>query len=270
MATYSESTFNTDHYNNARPNYPHSFYETLLEYHQGERNVAVDVGCGSGFVAFKLADSFKEVIGTDISPVMISQCEGNKRANTSFKVCPAEQLEIDNESVDLVASAEALHWVDNNKFFPEAYRALKSGGTLSYWFYLEPIFTFPKANELYDEFAFGPNHLGPYWEQPGKNRLRNWLRDDDPLKFGFVDVVRNEFNPYEPTPTTLKISKTIDLTDMKSYLTSWSAYHSWKKDSANDDKVDIVDQLIKDLHPVVGDGKFTVTWGTVYTLARKP
>ena len=33
MATYSEMTFNSQHYDDSRPNYPQPFYKELIKYH---------------------------------------------------------------------------------------------------------------------------------------------------------------------------------------------------------------------------------------------
>lgn len=76
MATYSEMTFNSQHYDDSRPNYPQPFYKELIKYHtkKGDTKLAIDIGCGSGFVAFQLVNYFDSVIGTDPSSTMIEQC----------------------------------------------------------------------------------------------------------------------------------------------------------------------------------------------------
>lgn len=124
MSTYSESNFNTTHYNLARPSYPDEFYNTLIEYHDSTNSaheLALDIGCGSGFVAFKLIDFFEKVIGTDISSTMVNQCRKTAKPgkNIQFLVGSAEQAppEIQENSVDLITGAECCHWVDHEKVF---------------------------------------------------------------------------------------------------------------------------------------------------------
>ncbi len=79
MATYSEMTFNSQHYDDSRPNYPQPFYKELIKYHtkKGDAKLAIDIGCGSGFVAFQLVNYFDSIIGTDPSSTMIEQCNSN-------------------------------------------------------------------------------------------------------------------------------------------------------------------------------------------------
>lgn len=282
MATYSDTDFNTKHYNDSRPNYSDQFYQALMKYHgENNRDLAMDIGCGSGFVAFKLLDHFKKVIGTDISDTMIEQCQNDPKTSTNDRIrflqAPAEHppTEIKDNSIDMITGAECCHWVDHDVFFKQCWRILKPRGTLAYWFYKDPIFVdYPEANKVYDDYCYeNSNYMGPCWEQPGRNYLRTMLREIEVPQELYTDVVRKEYEPLRAgdVPTDLYISKQITLADFKDYVTSWSAYHNWKKKfpAATED---IADKFIKELRDVLkcnDSFKFTVVWGTVYTFARK-
>lgn len=290
MATYSEKDFNTSHYNDARPNYPHGFYETLMQYHDNNdindrelpsRELAIDVGCGSGFVTFKLLEFFKSVLGTDISGTMIQQCNKDKRVinnnRIQFLEASAENppSSVKDNTMDLITGAECCHWVDHDIFFKQCWRILKPGGTLAYWFYKDPIFVdYPEANDIYNEYCYDhPDYMGPCYEQPGRNYLKTLLREIQVPQDLYTDIIRREYEPLREgdTPTSLYISKKITLADFKDYVTSWSAYHNWKKKYPNA-KEDIADKFIAELQKVmkIDNGvEFTVVWGTVYTFARK-
>lgn len=56
MSTYSQANFDSGRYENVRPDYPTEFYHTLLGYHlsNAAKNLALDVGTGTGFVAKRL------------------------------------------------------------------------------------------------------------------------------------------------------------------------------------------------------------------------
>ncbi|EGV60346.1 S-adenosyl-L-methionine-dependent methyltransferase [Yamadazyma tenuis] len=279
MATYSKKDFNTKHYNDARPSYPPAFYETLMDYHGSSRDLAVDIGCGSGFVTFALTKYFKKVIGTDISEVMVEQCRADPRTQKSdkleFYVGAAEETPsvIKENSVDLLTGAECCHWVDHPVFFKESWRILKPGGTLAFWFYKDPIFVdFPAANDIYDEFCYeSPEYMGPQYEQPGRALLRTLMKEIDVPEDLYTDITRVEYEPLrDKTPNTLYIAKRINLAIFKEYVTSWSAYHNWMK--AYPDKKDVADQFIDKLASTLGwddDFEFTVVWATVYTFAKK-
>lgn len=293
MSTYSETDFDATHYNNARPLYPDSYYETLIEYHkQAKGNVtefAMDVGCGSGFVGLKLTDYFTKVLGTDLSETMISASRANAhnatRGSIEFISAPAEKTPeiVKPESVDMITCAEACHWMDMDAFFKESARILKPNGTLSYWFYLDPVFIgFPEATKLNLEVSYessvenyGESYerfLGSYFENPGHNRYRTGLEGVNPPKELYHNIIRHYYHPdkHDRNYTSLFIEKKITLRSYKEYATSWSGYHSWK--TANPDKPDTIDWFISELQRILGvdlDTPINVIFPTVYTLARR-
>lgn len=293
MATYSEKDFDAKHYHDARPLYPDSYYETLLLFHnvkEGNANeFAMDVGCGSGFVGLKLTDYFSHVLGTDLSETMIQASRKNadaaSKGTIEFLVAPAENAPeiVKANSVDMITAAEACHWMDMDKFFEESARILKPNGTLSYWFYLDPVFIgFPEATKLSLEFSYDSSvqkygdsyerFLGPYFENPGHERYRSGLEGVSPPESKYYDVVRHYYHPeeHDREHTSLYIEKTITLRTYKEYCTSWSGYHNWKAD--NPSKPDTVDQYISKLQEILNvdlNTPISMIFPTVYTLARK-
>lgn len=289
MATYSDKSFNASRYNSARPSYPDEFYNTLMNYHNegksSDLKLAVDIGCGSGFVTFKLAEYFENVIGTDLSATMIESCNKNntKHKNVKFLVGPAEDSpkEIGANSVSMLTGAECCHWVDHARFFKESHRVLQPGGTLAYWFYKDPIFVdFPKANAIYDKYCYGEEigpdgselYMGPSWEQPGRNFLRTLLKEVEVPTDLYTDIVRNEYHADRNSEkTSLYIARTVNLQTVLEYVQSWSAYHTWMKKYGSSHK-DIAEQFVDELRAEMGwldDFQFEIVWDTVYTFARK-
>lgn len=69
--------------------------DTLLS--RGEVDLALDLGCATGRIAFRLAEQFKRVKGYDISPAMIARAEAKRQAeiekfgNISFNVADIEE-----------------------------------------------------------------------------------------------------------------------------------------------------------------------------------
>lgn len=293
MATYSKQDFDAQHYHDARPLYPDSYYETLIGFHKEKAgnttNLAMDIGTGSGFVALKLADYFDRVIGTDLSKTMIEASRQNaisaKKDSVDFLVAPAEitPKSVKEGSIDLITAAEACHWMDMDRVFEEAYRVLKPNGTLSWWFYLDPVFVgFPEATKLNLEFSYASSvekygddyekFLGPFFENPGHEKYREGLRDVFPPEKYFYDTVQKYYHPEqnERDYTTLFIEKQITLRTYKNYGTSWSGYHSWKK--AFPEKPDTVDEFISKLQKIIDvdlDTPINVIFPTIYTLTRR-
>lgn len=290
MATYSESDFDSKHYNEARPSYPKEFYTTLMEYHEGDTDLAIDIGCGSGFVAFELTQFFDKVIGTDISQTMIDLCKKNPlaaKSNIEFICSPAEKAPqtIPPQSVDMITGAECCHWVDHDKFFAESYRILKPNGTLAYWFYGDPVFMdSPRANEIYMKYCYSSSkemnpeepferYMGPYYEQPGHDYFKVLLNNVQVPTDKFHSIIRNEYRPDRDGPnnglTSLKIEKKWTLKMFHDYISSWSGFHAWMKDHG--DKYNIADVFIAELKTCGWDDdtELTIVFPTVYTFARR-
>jgi len=98
---------------------------SLLDPKPGER--ILDLGCGSGQLATKIAESGANVIGLDHSPEMIAEARRNFPELT-FDVADAANFQL-SERVDAVFSNAALHWVRNqDAMLAGVYRALKPGG----------------------------------------------------------------------------------------------------------------------------------------------
>ncbi|XP_041434031.1 uncharacterized methyltransferase-like C25B8.10 [Xenopus laevis] len=94
--------------------------------------LAVDAGCGTGRSTRTLAPHFQKVIGIDVSKSQISvarKCTSHE--NISYQISPAEELPLEDASVDLINAGLAAHWFNPQKFGLEAARVLKHGGCLA-------------------------------------------------------------------------------------------------------------------------------------------
>jgi ubiquinone/menaquinone biosynthesis C-methylase UbiE len=101
--------------------------------HTGE---AVDLGCGPGHLAIKLAQlacGFR-VTGVDLSDEMLAQAEGHARQaglgdRVSFCQGDAARIPFPDGSLDLVVSTLSLHhWSDPVAVLDEIARVLRPGG----------------------------------------------------------------------------------------------------------------------------------------------
>lgn len=91
----------------------------------------LDLGCGFGkFASFCLRHDAAYVLGTDISQKMI--LEAKKRINdprASFSVTPSEDIDVGENSFDLVVSSMSFHYVKNIRpVFEKVAIALKPKG----------------------------------------------------------------------------------------------------------------------------------------------
>ena len=124
-----------------RPTYSPHVTDIILSYMARERagtqlfDVAVDVACGTGQSTFLLHNSFKKIVGLDISETQIEQAKKKQTENdfkdVEFVVGDAHDIPMESSSVDLLTCAMAWHWLDAEKFDAEAKRVLKQEGCIA-------------------------------------------------------------------------------------------------------------------------------------------
>jgi SAM-dependent methyltransferase len=132
-------------YVKGRPQVPESLFDRIFEYHAahgGDFNVVNDVGAGVGNHSTRLAKRFATVLVTepdDSSRAIAEKSltrETNEATKYRFVKAQAEDDVQEPGSVDMVFTANTLHWTDVDKSLESFAKQLKSGGTLciGIWF----------------------------------------------------------------------------------------------------------------------------------------
>jgi SAM-dependent methyltransferase len=110
----------------------------FIDWLQPPRNVDwLDIGCGTGALSQTILDRAKpkSLTGIDPSDGFVdhsSRTIGDERAG--FKIGGAEEIPLDANSVDVVASALVLNFVpDKPKAFAEMRRVVRPGGLISFY-----------------------------------------------------------------------------------------------------------------------------------------
>ncbi len=89
----------------------------------------LDVGCGTGQLAAKIAESGAIILGTDASANMIESAKSNY-PNLAFEVVDATKLPY-HEEFDAIFSNATFHWIENQRgLLSGLYKSLKPGGRL--------------------------------------------------------------------------------------------------------------------------------------------
>jgi ubiquinone/menaquinone biosynthesis C-methylase UbiE len=89
---------------------------------------ALDVGCGTGLSSRALREMARVVVGVDLSEAMLSHAA--RAGGPFYAVSEAEALPFGAGQFDLITCGLAFHWFERGKFFPEAHRVLREGGSL--------------------------------------------------------------------------------------------------------------------------------------------
>jgi ubiquinone/menaquinone biosynthesis C-methylase UbiE len=119
-------------YADARPSYPAALFDWLAS-RCARHELAWDCGAGSGQASLALAAHFARVFATDASAAQIARATPHPRVD--YRVAPAECSGLDPHCADLVTVAQALHWFDADRFWPEVRRVARTGALCAAWTY---------------------------------------------------------------------------------------------------------------------------------------
>ncbi|KAF8120347.1 S-adenosyl-L-methionine-dependent methyltransferase [Boletus edulis] len=266
MATFGKATFNAVSYAASRPTYPRALFDYVFRFHGagaggGRWDTAVDLGCGTGQATVELTP-FKQIVGVDPSAGMVDAARralvasgsqdsasesGTHNEQTTFVQSPAEKLTfLADGSVDVIIAAQAGHWFDWSRMWPEAARVLRKDGTFAIWNYSElrlpkyPTLTLPLTH--FFQGTDPETSIGPYWQQPGRSILEEHLvgipdaRDVVPGAFKALERLyfTGAYHPHLPSPQPILMRKRMTWNDLHAYLRTASALHTFLEQHPED------------------------------------
>ncbi len=262
-----------------RSGYPDKLIDLVISQHTssgGGLNLVLDVGCGPGMATRSLAPHFQYGIGVDPGKSMIEVARTVPSSSKSgkpirYEVCSAETLSDlsalkdhssdDRACVDLITAATAAHWFEMPRFWGEAAKILKPGGSVIIWCFggynVDPNST-PNGAKLREFFKrFEEETIAPY-ELPGNRLTRelyinlgtpwqclNRVADEQPAlegllnKFDAEKFIRLEFNKDGDVPTGESFfagRKRTNFQTMKAELGTASPITRWR--AANKEKLE--------------------------------
>lgn len=164
-----------------------------------------------------------------------------------FRVAPAEVSGLEDDSVDLVTVAQALHWFDIEQFFTEAIRVLKPGGVLAFWCY-EHSQVNPACDEIIrNVFA----EVEPYW--PPERHIVE----------GRYESITSPLPEIVPEQFSMQVSWLAE--DALDYMRTWSATRRY----IDDRDADPTAIFGNDLRAAWGDARRPVCWPITLRVCRK-
>ncbi|RAU84351.1 class I SAM-dependent methyltransferase [Pontibacter arcticus] len=192
-----------------RPSYPRELIAHLVSIAPAH-HLAWDCATGNGQVAVMLSEYFGQVIGTDISENQLKNA--TQHPNILYKTEQAENASFEDNSVDLVVVAQAVHWFNFDLFYAEAKRVLKPGGVIAILGY-GLLKTQPKLDEvihmLYDGLLSG------YWDPERRYLDENYQT----IPFPFEELNAPHF----------EMTYTWRFEELVGYLNTWSAVKHYEK-----------------------------------------
>lgn len=148
---FSVQEFEWDHNNH--------YHDYLLRFMPNNCKVAIDIGCGTGEFARKLATKSDQVYGFDLSPITIKKAIEFSKSYRNIHYLTEDILDytFKDDSVDCFSSLAVLHHIDLHNILPKLKKALKPGGVLIFldlynqiilWDYLPDLLAVP-LNKYY-------------------------------------------------------------------------------------------------------------------------
>lgn len=228
-----------------RPHYPTSLFEWLAGAAPA-RSAVWDCACGSGQATAGLAEYFDLVIATDASAQQLSHAPPVPL--TIYQLATAEESGLPDASVDAVVVAQALHWFDLARFWPEVRRIVRPGGLVAAWCYGPTRLREESLNRVLHWFY--DDLLGPWWPENRRHVDAGYTTIDFPFP--------------RLTPPAVELRLTWTLPQFLGYLHSWSAAQRYQSSTG----LDPFPELMRRLGPLWGDGTHEVEWPVAMLAGR--
>lgn len=135
---------------------------------------ALDVGCGTGLSTIALEPIAREIVGVDISPQMIKLAPTSERIR--YVATSADALPFREDYFDILTLSDVFHWLDRNRFLPEAHRILRPEGWL---------------------ISYGNGGSALAANMDGKPEFQRWIREDYLTKYPFPPRNNVQLDPSE-------------------------------------------------------------------------
>jgi len=193
-----------------RPQYPSELFGYLASISPNHQ-LAWDCGTGNGQAALELVKHFDRVIATDASSDQIAQAVSHERIE--YRVERAEEVSLEDLSVDLVTVAIAIHWFDLEAFYQVVRRVVRPEGILAVWMYHLPVIDSSIDQTLNHYYT---NVVAGFW----------------PERFHFMEE-RYQTLPFpfeELNPPEFEMQAKWNLGQLVGFLGSWSATRRYQKE----------------------------------------
>lgn len=195
-------------YRDARPDYPDELFAYLASLTPAHE-LAVDCACGNGQASAGLARHYAHVVANDASVEQLRQSAHHPQI--SLLACTAERQALRAGTADLFAVAQAAHWFDFERFYPEVKRVLKADGVLVLWGY--GLASVDAAIDTVVQ-AFYTDIVGPYWP-PERSYLENEYRT---LPFALREMPAR----------AMSMTRAWTLDEYLAYIETWSAVQRYR------------------------------------------
>jgi ubiquinone/menaquinone biosynthesis C-methylase UbiE len=108
------------------------YHNFLLQHFPSNSHNVMEIGCGAGAFARRMAERSKHVLAIDLSPEMIrlARERSSQFSNIEFQLADVLEVTLPDNSFDCIASIASLHHLPLREVLLKMKAALKPGGVL--------------------------------------------------------------------------------------------------------------------------------------------
>jgi len=132
--TFDEDVVNYDQF---RPRYCERLFAKIIEFGQIDKEKkTVEIGCGTGQATKPFLETGCTVTAIELGENLadFTKDKFSNYQNFTIQNLAFEDFRYEKDSIDLVYSATAFHWIPDEIGYPKVYDMLKSGGTVAlFW-----------------------------------------------------------------------------------------------------------------------------------------
>jgi SAM-dependent methyltransferase len=160
-------------YDASRPGYPDALFAAIESRARPLAGATVvEVGAGTGKATRELIGRGARVLPVDIGAGMLAQLR-SRLPGVPAVVGDGIALPVQDGAADLVACAQAFHWLPLDRSLPEAVRVLRPGGAIALWWNVSEADDEPWMRRLGEQFRATPSGSpGQEWPEGVEGPLR--------------------------------------------------------------------------------------------------
>ncbi|MCK5129665.1 MAG: methyltransferase domain-containing protein [Clostridiales bacterium] len=188
-------------YDRIRPEYPQELFEDITSYSNFKENVnALEIGAGTGKATIPFLNRSYRITAVELGNNMANYLSKKfeKYENFNVIITSFEDVELKNNSFDLIYAGSAFHWVNADIGRPKAYELLKENGTIALFRYNAMT---PHGDVIFDEIqAFYEKYYYSYYTTSSRpiiktkadfmkpSEIYNSYRFEDLKNYGYKDI----------------------------------------------------------------------------------
>lgn len=239
-------------YRQFRPHYPQQLYTRVLDSLDRPRDLAVDLGAGTGLVSVVLGSCFQRVVAIEPDPNMAAHLKESAPA-IELQSVVAEQAQFEPASVDLVTCANAFHWMAGRDVATAIGGWLGDGGLFAGWRYPMPTMPAVIADLVRDEL--------PRWA--GFLDRRSLDMRSMQTCFGERPEFELLADEIMPNPVVMNVDALIGFLRSVSFIAAF--LRSLEPDAAER----YLEQIAERLRERIGEGEVVLDFPLTLVLARR-